>query len=124
MGKIEKYKELLENYIGKEKIVKLSKDKYFINTNLVLFNTSDLLPVYLVQIGEKIFFADFGYCFANLKTDNLKNVIEKITSALEKSNLIIDEDSLVMNTTLETLYKDFNFFVATIMCIQMLSMED
>ena len=123
MGKIEKYKELLENYIGKEKIVKLSKDKYFINTNLVLFNTSDLLPVYLVQICEEIFFADFGYCFANLKTDNLKNVIEKISTALEKSNLIIDEDSLVMNTTLETLYKDFNFFVATIMCIQMLSME-
>ena len=119
---MEKIIKELSNYLGNDKIKKLGQDKYFIESGLVITCEMESLPIYLVKIDDKCYFADFGYTLEALEKSQDKNFITKAQTLLSPLGVTLDEGSLLLETK-ELPYISYNLFVMAIENLQLLSMD-
>lgn len=114
---IEEYVENLAKQLGKEKLVKQGVGRYFVKSDLVLLDSFDQIPVFLTEIGESVYFVDFGYTLEGQSLN--ENQIAMFTRQLSKFNVSLEDGSLSMKTSKELIYLNYNIFVIAISYVQM-----
>ena len=114
---IEEYVENLVKQLGKEKLVKQGVGRYFVKSDLVLIDSFDQLPVFLTEVGENVYFVDFGYTLENINLN--ESDIAILTKHLSKFNISLEDDSLSMKTSKDLIYLNYNIFVMAISYVQM-----
>lgn len=114
---IEEYVENLAKQLGKEKLVKQGVGRYFVKSDLVLIDSFDQLPVFLTEVGENVYFVDFGYTLEKTTLD--ENQIAMLTKQLSKFNISLEDGSLSMKTSKDLIYLNYNIFVMAISYVQM-----
>lgn len=114
---IEEYVENLAKQLGKEKLVKQGVGRYFVKSDLVLIDSFDQLPVFLTEVGENVYFVDFGYTLENINLN--ESDIAILTKHLSKFNISLEDDSLSMKTSKDLIYLNYNIFVMAISYVQM-----
>lgn len=119
---MEKAIQKLVESLGSENIIKINDFKYKVKTNLFLLNNFDEIPVFLVNIDGKIYFADYGYTFESIKEEYLdnqnKNNMKMFNEFLYKNNIEFEDQRFVMQTNSENILIDFNIFVRTIFLLE------
>ena len=114
---IEEYVENLAKQLGKEKLEKQGVGRYFVKSDLVLIDSFDQLPVFLTEVGENVYFVDFGYTLENINLN--ESDIAILTKQLSKFNISLEDGSLSMKTSKDLIYLNYNIFVMAISYVQM-----
>ena len=118
--KIEKAVEILEVYIGKDNIKKINSQKYEIETKLIHLGSLDPLKIYLVELNEKLYFADYGYILNEFNGPKLsEDKFKFLYNFLQKSKINFENNErLFMETNDEKIVFDYNLFVIGISILQ------
>ena len=122
MKAIENAVEILEKNILSNKCSKAAPCKYFITSGLYLNDGFTLLPIYLIEINSRLYFADFGMTVRSFQDafdasdENTKSLAEatlaKLGTTLDEQNLNMELDSDILQC--------YNNFVMSIMFLQAL----
>ena len=121
MNKLELVKSSLASHIGEEKIKIFSPNRYLVDSGLILYNNYDVLPVNLVEVDDKVYFADYGQTLEafDINFDNLSTAFqEKLTRILKENGIEFDGQSLLKETDNQHAFLDYNIFVKTIIIIE------
>lgn len=118
--KIEKAVETLKVYIGKDSIKKINSQKYEIETKLIHLGSLDPLKIYLVELNEKLYFADYGYILNEFNGPKLsEDKFKFLYNFLQKSKINFENNErLFMETNDEKIVFDYNLFVIGISILQ------
>lgn len=118
--KIEKAVETLKVYIGKGSIKKINSQKYEIETKLIHLGSLDPLKIYLVELNEKLYFADYGYILNEFNSPKLsEDKFKFLYNFLQKSKINFENNErLFMETNDEKIVFDYNLFVIGISILQ------
>lgn len=118
--KIEKAVETLKVYIGKDSIKKINSQKYEIETKLIHLGSLDPLKIYLVELNEKLYFADYGYILNGFNSPKLsEDKFKFLYNFLQKSKIDFENNErLFMETNDEKIVFDYNLFVIGISILQ------
>lgn len=114
---IEEYVENLAKQLGKENLIKQGVGRYFVRSNLVLIDSFDQLPVYLTEVGDNVYFVDFGVALEDKKLDSDKLVL--LTKELSRFDVTLEEGSLSLKSSKELIFLNYNIFVMALSYIQM-----
>ena len=123
MFNLEELIKMLNAYNSGLKFNKIMEDQYFVDTGLYLMKNTNSLPIYLVNLKGKTYFADYGKTFKELDVDF--NKLDKQTQLLIKNRLKrvgIEFDGLTLKFEL---FEGFEFgalnaMITAIMFIDML----
>ena len=85
MFNLEDLIKMLTAYNSGLKFNKIMDDQYFVDTGLYLMKNTNSLPIYLVNLNGKTYFADYGKTFKELDVDF--NKLDKQTQLLIKNRL-------------------------------------
>ncbi len=119
MSNIDDCLKVLKKYISADKIKQMAYNKYLIDMDLILFNSQDVLPIYLVEIDKKLYLADYGYTTKNLNLSlQTQQFIKKILE--NHGGITYEEGNLLLGTNIERIYLDLNYFIMAIMLCQSL----
>lgn len=121
MNKLELVKTNLASHIGEEKIKKIYQNRYLVDCGIILYDNFNSLPINLVEIDNKVYFADYGQTLEGLECD-FESISEakqeKITSLLKDNDIEFDGKSLIKETNAQNAFLDYNKFVKTIILIE------
>ena len=82
---LEELIKLLTAYNSGLKFTQIMDEQYFVDTGLYLMKNTNMLPIYLVNLNGKTYFADYGKTFKELDIDFDK--LDKQTQMLIKNRL-------------------------------------
>ena len=119
MSLIDQAFEIIKN----EKIdcQKVNAERLDIELPLIFLADNDYIKVSLVELDGELFFADYGKTIGELEKEFEK--IENspmVTDRLANLEVMLDGNSLLKTTSLETLFEDYNKFIYAIIFIQTL----
>ena len=123
MFNLEELIKMLTAYNSGLKFNKIMENQYFVDTGLYLMKNTNSLPIYLVNLNGKTYFADYGKTFKELDVDF--NKLDKQTQLLIKNRLKrvgVEFDGLTLKFEL---FEGFEFgalnaMITAIMFIDML----
>lgn len=118
---IEDVVKKLEN---EKNIIKLNKEndkRYFVDTGYFLINSSNILPIYLVEYNNEIYLADYGQTLEGFNVDfnelNMQTQI-LIKEKLKDLEVEFDGKTLLMKVVNNYEFGCLNIFVCAIMFLQ------
>ena len=100
---------------------KVNEERLDIELPLIFLADNDYIKVSLVELDGELFFADYGKTIGELekefeKIENSPIVIDRLANL----EVMLDGNSLLKTTSLETLFEDYNKFIYAIIFIQTL----
>lgn len=115
--KIEEVVSALQGHIGKDKIELVSRNKYFVDSGLMLLSNADSLPIYIVEIDDKCYFADYGETCESLNLSENNKRYNDLVSECGIWGIDLNNGRLSVEIE-DDPYVDYNKFVLCQMIIQ------
>lgn len=100
---------------------KVNEERLDIELPLIFLADNDYIKVSLVDLDGELFLADYGKAIGDLEKEfeNINN-FSIVSDRLADLDVMLDGNSLLKSTRIETLFEDFNKFIYAIIFIQTL----
>ena len=113
----------LQVYLKNDGIKQINAHRYFVNSGLVFISNEDGFPINLVEFSGRLYFADYGISAEAVEYSNFSQEIKDyFANFIKKTNIVFEDDTLLLPTSEESIIEDFNIFVMAIMQMQALSL--